>query len=172
MKKSIVWFIAGCIAATSFSAYAEEAIESMIGKQVNGVVNVDLYGKAMKSVLIDGVTYVPLREFAESRGDLVSYSEETGVKIKKRISGDRESFTRAIAGLKSSSMTASRMLGVAESELDKLKAKPQTQDGLNDIKATEDRIKKTKEDISRYEKSLAQLEQQLTEFDAQQASQP
>ncbi|MFF2015013.1 hypothetical protein [Paenibacillus sp. NPDC058177] len=73
MKKSIITLVVACILVTGTSAVA--ATSSMVGKSVAKEVTIKKNGvsSAKKAIIIDGVTYAPVRDIAESAGYTVSY---------------------------------------------------------------------------------------------------
>lgn len=73
MKKSVIAIIAACVLITGTSAFA--ATTSLVGKKVTKEVTVKKNGvkSAKKAVIIDGTTYAPVRDIAESAGYSVSY---------------------------------------------------------------------------------------------------
>ncbi|GAA0397984.1 hypothetical protein [Paenibacillus motobuensis] len=69
MKKGISAIIVGTLLLGSLTAVASAATNSLIGKKVQGVIAVTVNGKAVKdAVIIDGVTYAPVRSFSEAAG--------------------------------------------------------------------------------------------------------
>lgn len=63
--------IAGCL---SVSVYA--ATNSLVGKKVQSVIAVVVNGQPIKdAIVIDGVTYAPLRSFSEAAGYSISYDK-------------------------------------------------------------------------------------------------
>lgn len=76
MKKIIVSFIAGAVVATAATAYGEEAIESLIGKQIQGQTTVYNDGQALAiAIILDGKSYAPVRDLAEAAGKEVAFGE-------------------------------------------------------------------------------------------------
>lgn len=71
MKRGlIIGFIAGVIFAISSSTFAEGTLENWIGKTVEGQfpVSVDGVQLATPAAVIDGRTFLPVREFGEAVG--------------------------------------------------------------------------------------------------------
>lgn len=63
--------IAGCL---SVSVYA--ATNSLVGKKVQSVIAVIVNGQPIKdAIVIDGVTYAPLRSFSEAAGYSISFDK-------------------------------------------------------------------------------------------------
>lgn len=78
MRKAIVWFIAGFIAATAFSAHAEE----MKNKIVQDVLAVFINNEQVAdAILVDNMAYVPLREVGEKAGYKVAFGEDRVIRM-------------------------------------------------------------------------------------------
>lgn len=73
MKKSIIALLTACVLVTGTSAFA--ATSSLVGKKVAKEVVIEKNGvkSAKKAVIIDGVTYAPVRDIAEGAGYSVTY---------------------------------------------------------------------------------------------------
>ncbi|MEK5415182.1 hypothetical protein [Paenibacillus sp. FSL L8-0708] len=73
MKKLIIAFLTACVLITGSTAIA--ATSSLVGKKVAKEVNIEKNGvkSVQKAVIIDGVTYAPVRDIAESIGYSVTY---------------------------------------------------------------------------------------------------
>lgn len=69
MRKYLIGGIVGFTLALGVSAHAEEVL-SLVGKQVQGEVNVKLNGQTLdsKGAIIDGSSLLPVRTLAESLG--------------------------------------------------------------------------------------------------------
>ncbi|WP_256757393.1 hypothetical protein [Cohnella sp. WQ 127256] len=86
MKKIIISFVMGAVLATAGSVYAED-IKSLIGKSVQDEVNVKVDGALLdkKAVVIDGLSYLPVRAIGDALDMNVSYSAKTGVELKPKV---------------------------------------------------------------------------------------
>ncbi|MEK3717907.1 hypothetical protein [Paenibacillus sp. FSL R7-0333] len=67
MKKYIVGFLAGTVFAISATAFAD-TIPSLIGKKVQAQYTVEVNGKILNTVVVDGSNYAPVRAFSEAAG--------------------------------------------------------------------------------------------------------
>jgi len=73
MKKAIYSSILAIVLLSSLTATAIAATSSLVGKKVQSVVPVELNGKAIKdAVVIDGVTYAPVRSLSDASGYVLS----------------------------------------------------------------------------------------------------
>ncbi|OZQ66554.1 hypothetical protein [Paenibacillus odorifer] len=73
MKKSIIALLTACVLITGTSAFATTS--SLVGKKVAKEVVIEKNGvkSAKMAVIIDGVTYAPVRDIAEGAGYSVTY---------------------------------------------------------------------------------------------------
>lgn len=85
MKKFIMGLLVGVGIASSFNAYA--AIESLIGKEVQGEVNVKLNGSTIgnKAAIVDGSSYLPVRAIGEALGLNVDFQNSEVILNQKPI---------------------------------------------------------------------------------------
>lgn len=67
MKKYIVGFLAGTVFAISATAFADD-IQSLIGKKVQAEYTVQVNGKVMNTVVVEGKNYAPVRAIGEAVG--------------------------------------------------------------------------------------------------------
>lgn len=78
MRKAFIWFIAGFIVATAFSAHAEE----MKDKVVQDVMSVFINGERVPdAILVDEKAYAPLREVGEKAGYKVAFGEDRVIRL-------------------------------------------------------------------------------------------
>lgn len=79
MRKYLVGFIFGIALTLSFNVYA--AVESLVGKQVQGEVPVKLNGAQLdnKAAIIDGSSYLPVRAIGEALGLNVDFQNNEAV---------------------------------------------------------------------------------------------
>lgn len=169
MRKYFIVGIAGFMLAFAVSAHAE--VVNMIGKTVEGVVDLTINGKKMEyqAILIDGTTYAPVRMLAEELGQIVRYDNVTGVKLVKKIIGTRETVNKSIESLKLAIDTNERMLSANEKELIRLRQEPQIPEIITRIKNTENELDRLKKSNTTLSNQLAQLNQTLIEIAAQEA---
>jgi hypothetical protein len=67
MKKYIVGFLAGTVFAISATAFADD-IQSLIGKKVQAEYTVQVNGKVLNTVVVEGKNYAPVRAIGEAAG--------------------------------------------------------------------------------------------------------
>jgi hypothetical protein len=89
MKKFWIGLIVGLILAIPVGAHADEVI-SLVGKTIQGEFDVSLNGKKLnnRAIVIDGTSYVPIREIGESFGLDVSFDSNKGISLKQKESND------------------------------------------------------------------------------------
>lgn len=86
MRKYIVGAIAGFFLATAISAHAEVAL--MIGKVIDGQFPVKVNGVQLQNqaIVVEGTSYLPVREFGESLGMDVGFDANLGVSLTQKSS--------------------------------------------------------------------------------------
>lgn len=67
MKKYIVGFLAGAVFAISATVFAD-TIPSLIGKKVQAQYTVQVEGKILNTVVVEGKNYAPVRDIGEAAG--------------------------------------------------------------------------------------------------------
>lgn len=169
VKKSVVWFIAGFIAATAFSAHAE--VLQMIGKQVDGVFDLTINNQKMEyqAVLIDGTTYAPVRMLGEATGFIVRFNEDTGIKLVKKIVTPRVTVLKTIEVLNGSISRNRDAIKRNEEEINRLSKEVQSELVLMDIQNNERSIERQNQGIIELNEKIAKLNQTLADIDAQEA---
>lgn len=91
MRKYIVGMIFGILLSLSTSVYAEE-IKTLIGRAIEGEFPVHINGKTLsnKAIVIDGTSYLPVREFGEAVGYDVKFDADLGISLEKKLTGTGE----------------------------------------------------------------------------------
>lgn len=85
MKKYIIGTIFGFVLATAASVNAE-GVNRLIDQVVQGVFPVTVEGNPIgDAVVIDNKTYLPVREFGEAVGYIVSFTESREVVLTKNV---------------------------------------------------------------------------------------
>lgn len=84
MKKYLIGAIAGFLLSFSFTVYGEE-IASLVGKEIQAEFPVKVDGELLKNkaIVVDGTSYLPIREFGEKLGYKVDFDPEEGVTLDK-----------------------------------------------------------------------------------------
>lgn len=87
MKKYIIGGIVGAALTVGITAHAE--VGSMIGKVVDGVFQVKLDGEVLntKAIVIEGTSYLPVREFSEKLGYEVTFDMQEGIGLSEAKEG-------------------------------------------------------------------------------------
>lgn len=82
MKKMIVGGLIGAALTVGFTAHAE-VTNMMIGKVVDGVFPVKLNGHTLhtKAIVIEGTSYLPVREFSEQLDMEVRFDMQEGISL-------------------------------------------------------------------------------------------
>lgn len=84
MRKYVIGAIFGFALAFSVTAHAE--VVNMIGKVVDGAFSVNVNGKTLQNqaVVIEGTSYLPVREFGESLGMDVKFDANLGIELTQK----------------------------------------------------------------------------------------
>lgn len=84
MRKYIIGAIAGFFLATAVTAHAE--VVNMIGKVVDGAFPVKVNGAQLQNsaIVIEGTSYLPVREFGESLGMDVKFDANMGIELTQK----------------------------------------------------------------------------------------
>jgi len=84
MRKYLIGAIAGFFLSFSFTVYGEE-IASLVGREIQGEFPVRVDGELLKNkaIVVDGTSYLPVREFGEKLGYEVDFDPEEGVTLNK-----------------------------------------------------------------------------------------
>lgn len=85
MKKFIAGALFGAALMVGVTAYAD--VQGMVGKVVDGVFPVKIEGQQMENeaIVIEGTSYLPVRELAEKVGYEVSFDMVEGIGLKKEV---------------------------------------------------------------------------------------
>lgn len=67
MKKQVAGFLAGAIFTLSATAFADD-IKSLVGKKVQAEYTVEVDGKVLNTVVVEGKNYAPVRAIGEAAG--------------------------------------------------------------------------------------------------------
>ena len=84
MRKYLIGAIAGFLLSFSFTVYGEE-FASLVGREIQGEFPVKVDGELLKNkaIVVDGTSYLPVREFGEKLGYKVGFDPEDGVTLDK-----------------------------------------------------------------------------------------
>jgi hypothetical protein len=84
MKKFISGVVLGGILATSITVYGEE-VKNLVGQAIQGTFPVKMDGEVLKNeaVVLDGTSYLPVREIGEKLGMEVKFTPETGIELNR-----------------------------------------------------------------------------------------
>jgi hypothetical protein len=82
MKKFIIGVLFGVILSTSMSVYGEE-VKSVVGQAIQGTFPVKVNGDILnnEAVVLDGTSYLPVREISEKLGMEVKFTPDTGIEL-------------------------------------------------------------------------------------------
>ncbi|WP_379161392.1 hypothetical protein [Paenibacillus sp. sgz5001063] len=182
MKKSIIALLAACVLITGTSAFA--ATSSLVGKKVAKEVVIEKDGvkSAKKAIIIEGVTYAPVRDIAEGTGYSVSYkgdvivlessqivSEEPTTISKDQVNAQISTLNEKISWYKYN--IESREINELKPDLERLEAQ-KAKGGTDDrdkqvIQTLEKKIKDSEDYIAAQQALITAAEAQITELQSQ-----
>jgi len=86
MKKYLIGFMAGIIATAAGTAYADDVVESIIGKKIEGQFPVKVAGKSLatQAAVVDGTSYLPVRAIGEALNMDVTFNADLGIELKEK----------------------------------------------------------------------------------------
>lgn len=171
MRKYAIGFIVGAILVSATQVYGGAV--TLIGKKIQHEVEVSLFGQTLKNKapLIDGTTYVPLREITEKLGYKAAFKDgkveitfmsvlESEIADKKRILAAKKE------GLIEQQAFVDDLKVQYAAETDTAKKK----DILSSIEFQQKGLDNLIEQIPIIEQQLAELEAQKAALEAQTAS--
>jgi len=84
MRKFIVGTLFGLLLSLSVTVYAEEA-KTLVGRTIEGTFPVFLNGKKLsnEAIVIDGTSYLPVREIAEMLALAVKFNQQEGISLEQ-----------------------------------------------------------------------------------------
>lgn len=91
MKRLVVGIVIGMMLSLSATVYAEE-IKSMVGRAIEGTFPVHVNGKTLetRAIVIDGTSYLPVREISEKLNMVVKFDSEKGITLEHDTSNTPE----------------------------------------------------------------------------------
>ncbi|MBW7475956.1 hypothetical protein K0T92_14515 [Paenibacillus oenotherae] len=185
MRKYIVGFLVGLLAASAMPAYG--AVQSLIGKKVGGELSISYNGEQIgKGIIVDGRSYLPVRDTANALGLNLNVGKE-GVQLSVPVDplDQIASKNEEINGLKSQIIILNNKRDVAVRERDQLKnalSQPNkvletARIYLDSLGADDPRRVKATSSVDQLEKQevedkqrLADLESEIVEYDNQIAA--
>jgi hypothetical protein len=86
MKKYLIGFMVGIIVAATGTAYADDVVESIVGKKIEGQFPVKISGKQLdvQAAVVDGTSYLPVRAIGEALNMDVSFNADLGIELKSK----------------------------------------------------------------------------------------
>lgn len=143
MKKTAIAFFLGVSLATAGTAYGEDIITTMIGKQVEGEFAVKVDGASLdkKAVVIDDTSYLPVRAIGEALNMDVKFDADLGIELTEK---EAETTT-------TNNVTTEMSADDAEA-----------------LKSAENQIVLSQSKIQEYKAKIAELDQKIAEEDGPQ----
>ncbi|WP_391571815.1 hypothetical protein [Cohnella sp.] len=151
MKKFMIGLLCGIIFATCGSAFAESAVKKLIGETVKGQYEVSVDGKKLSTpaIVVNGTSFLPVREFGNSVGYKVSFDPKGGIKLQQQSNAPSEY----------------ELSEKARIEQDRFNREAEEAQKAADKKAvTEGRIRVIKEQIQETEAVIAENNEKLNKF--------
>lgn len=92
MKKLFIGFIAGALFMTAGSALAETVIKNLVGRTIEGQFPVRVDGAYIQNpaIVLDGTSFLPVKEFATTVGYAVYFDPEGEILLEKIVDAQTE----------------------------------------------------------------------------------
>ncbi|OCT12639.1 hypothetical protein A8709_33045 [Paenibacillus pectinilyticus] len=86
MKKFILGLLVGVSITAAGSVYADDIVDSIVGKTIQGQFPVKISGKSLdtQAAVIDGTSYLPVRAIGEALNMDVSFNSDLGIELKPK----------------------------------------------------------------------------------------
>lgn len=83
MKKFIIGLLVGVSITAAGSAYADDIVDSIVGKTIQGQFPVKISGKSLdtQAAVIDGTSYLPVRAIGEALNMEVKFNADLGIEL-------------------------------------------------------------------------------------------
>lgn len=98
MKKFVLGLIVGVAVTASSSAFADDIVQSIVGKKVDGEFPVKIAGKSLETqaATVEGTSYLPVRAIGEALNMDVKFDSVTGIELtRKGVPTVTDTFTPA-----------------------------------------------------------------------------
>ncbi len=184
MKKSIIALVVACVMITGTTSFA--ATSSLVGKKVAKEVSIEKDGvkSGKKAIIIDGVTYAPVRDIAEGagysvtyKGDVISLESVQPVSVPEETQNTAQNLIKSeITRLQNSIVSGKSNIEIKETyelEPDKLRLAEQLAKGGTDerdkqaVEILQKKIKDSEDYITEQQKSITAAEARIAELQAQ-----
>lgn len=83
MKKFILGVLVGVSITAAGSAYADDVVNSIVGKRVDGEFPIKISGKSLdtKAAVLEGTSYLPVRAVGEALNMDVTFNADLGIEL-------------------------------------------------------------------------------------------
>lgn len=166
MKKYIVGFLVGAFFTVSATAFADD-IQNLIGKKVEAQYTVEVNGKTLKTVVVEGSNYAPVKAFSEAAGFEVT-TEGKNVKVSEVKSVNNSTVTsdtaQKINNINWAIDAANKKIERYSKAIETYQTGGKDTDSettKNDIQNT---IKFYNDEINKYKENITNLQAQLSEL--------
>lgn len=166
MKKFILGVLVGVSITAAGSAYADDIVESIVGKQVQGSFPVTVDGKKLDTVaaVIDGTSYLPVRAVGEALNKEVTFDADMGIELKgKEAAVVTDTPKIIIVPAQPDAESIKKQIAERKEAIEKSKSLIKTNEGFLQVKPeeTQKRIDELNAGIAENEATIANLEAQL-----------
>lgn len=155
-------------AALTLSFNVSAAVESIIGKQVQGEVAVKLNGAELsnKAAIVDGTSYLPVRSIGESLGLNVDFKNNEVVLDQKPKEAPK--VTETVTQTPQDPVKPKRTIEQLDGMIQELNINIWTMKaGIESKKEDDARVPEYKERLKKYEADLAELEKEKAALEQQ-----
>ena len=166
MKKFMMGLILGAGLTFGLSAHAE--VTSLVGSIIEGQFPVKVDGKAITApgIVVNGTSYLPVREFGELLGYDVSFNADMGVELKKKVianpaPANNEPGEPAVGDLQKKLKRVNQDITITEAminaEKSSLELTPNNEEGKKRLADLEQKLERFKAEKAELEAQLEQM---------------
>jgi hypothetical protein len=172
MKKFILGLLVGVSLTAAGSVYADDIVESIVGKQVQGSFPITVDGKKLDTVaaVIDGTSYLPVRAIGEALNKEVTFDADMGIELKGKETATVADTPRIIiVPAQPDAESIQKQIAERKDAIEKSKTLIKANEGFLKVKPeeTQKRIDELNAGIAANEATIAELEAQLAAQGAQ-----
>lgn len=86
MKKFVLGLIVGIAVTATSSVYADDIIQSVVGKSIEGEMPIKVSGKQLstQAIIVDGTSYLPVRAAGEALNMDVKFDSTAGIELQQK----------------------------------------------------------------------------------------
>ncbi|OMD66002.1 hypothetical protein BSK62_13115 [Paenibacillus odorifer] len=167
MKKYFIGFLVGAFFTISATAFADD-IQSLVGKKVQAEYTVEVNGKVLNTVVVEGKNYAPVRSIGEAAGYEVTIDGKKVIykegEVMNTSSVNENKIAEKIANLNTALENAKNKVNETNALISKLKEQSKTADSDKSKKNYESAIAESEMRLAEYQQSVNDIESNIAEL--------